>query len=57
MRAIQVTVAFHQPALVQELAEVLRRHYGDVEVGEGMLVNGLPVDWIVVSNDRPKRLD
>jgi hypothetical protein len=49
----QFTVAFHEPISVQELHRILSTHYGkqNVEVGEGILVNGLPHDWIVVSNE------
>lgn len=55
----QFTVAFHHPVSVQELYEVLVRHYGipDVELGQGLLVNGLPQDWIVIANERQRRLD
>jgi hypothetical protein len=59
MKANQFTVAFHKDISVRELYELLARHYGatNVEVGRGKLVNGLPQDWIVVSNERPKRMD
>jgi hypothetical protein len=55
MIATQFTVAFTNPVSVRELYEILARYYGQelVEVGEGILVNGLPMDWIVVhKNDR-----
>jgi 23S rRNA A1618 N6-methylase RlmF len=49
----QFTVAFHQPISVQELYRILATYYGihNVEVGEGVLVNGLPQDWIVIDNE------
>jgi hypothetical protein len=55
----QFTVAFHTPVSVQELYEILARHYGtdNVESGQGLLVNGLPQDWIVIANERQRRLD
>jgi hypothetical protein len=55
----QFTVAFHTPVSVQELYEILARHYGlqHVELGQGLLVNGLPQDWIVIANERQRRLD
>jgi hypothetical protein len=55
----QFTVAFHTPISVQELYEVLAQHYGlqHVELGQGLLVNGLPQDWIVIANERQRRLD
>lgn len=53
MITTQFTVAFHKPISVQELQRVLMVYYGihNVEVGQGMLVNGLPQDWIVISNE------
>lgn len=53
----QFTVAFNKAISVRELYEILAKHYGEVEVGQGILVNGLPNDWIVVSNERPHRMD
>ena len=49
----QFTVAFHKPISVQELRRILEAYYGtaSVALGEGILVNGLPQDWIVISND------
>lgn len=59
MKATQFTVAFHESISVHELYKLLAKHYGvhNVEVGQGKLVNGLPNDWIVISNERPKRMD
>jgi hypothetical protein len=59
MISTQFTVAFHLPISVQELYDILARHYGmpHVELGQGVLVNGLPQDWIVIANERRTRLD
>lgn len=59
MKATQFTVAFHTAVSVQELQTILARHYGvtNTELGLGVFVNGLPHDWIVIKNDRSKRLD
>lgn len=59
MITFQFTVAFHYPVSVQELKQVLARHYGqnNVESGLGLLVNGLPENCIVVSNERRQQLD
>lgn len=56
MRAVQFTVAFTEPISIRELAEVLARHYGkyNVEVGQGLITSGIPHDWIVISNERPR---
>lgn len=53
MIATQFTVAFTNPVSVRELYEILARHYGQeiVEVGAGLMINGLPLDWIVVHKD------
>ena len=55
----QFTVAFHIPVDARELYEILARHYGTniVEQGQGMFVNGLAEDWIVIANDKRTRLD
>lgn len=59
MKANQFTVAFLKQVSVQELYAVLSRHYGkeNIEVGQGQYINGLPNDWIVISNERPQRMD
>lgn len=59
MKATQFTVAFHVAVSVQELQTILAKHYGvaNTELGLGVFVNGLPHDWIVIKNDRSKRLD
>lgn len=59
MSSTQFTVAFHIPVDVAELYRILAQHYGEknIEIGAGILVNGLPQDWIVVSNERRIRMD
>lgn len=59
MITFQFTVAFHNPVSVQELKQLLALHYGknNVESGLGLLVNGLPENCIVVSNERRQQLD
>lgn len=59
MITFQFTVAYHYPVSVQELRQVLSRVYGEhnVESGKGLLVNGLPEDCIVISNERRQQMD
>lgn len=59
MKSTQFTVAFHIPVDVQELYAILAHYYGveNIEVGEGRLVNGIPQDWIVVTNERRIGMD
>lgn len=59
MKSTQFTVAFHIPVDVQELIRILAQQYGlqNIEVGAGILVNGIPQDWIVVANERRSRMD
>lgn len=59
MRAVQFTVAFTEAVGIRELAEILARHYGkeNVEIGQGLITSGIPHDWIVIANDRPRRMD
>jgi hypothetical protein len=59
MKSTQFTVAFTKVISIQELANILKKHYGhnNVEVGSGMYASGVPHDWIVISNERPDRMD
>jgi|LakMenEpi03Aug12_release.lakeMendotaPanAssembly.Ray.scaffolds.fasta_scaffold6338021_1 hypothetical protein len=59
MKSTQFTVAFTKAVSIQELANILKKHFGDrmVEVGSGMYASGVPHDWIVVDNERPRRMD
>lgn len=54
MISFQFTVAFHNPVSVQELERILKQVYGpeNVEVGLGLLVNGIPNNCLVVSNEQ-----
>lgn len=58
MISFQFTVAFHNPVSIQELKQILEQTYGPgtIEVGQGMLVNGIPNNCLVVSNERQQRL-
>jgi hypothetical protein len=53
----QFTVAFAEPVDVRELKRVLEAWYDIVEIGSGVTVNGIPNDYLVVHNERPKRMD
>jgi hypothetical protein len=59
MRSRQFTVAFHKEVNVRELSKILAAYYGaeNVEVGAGMQTNGLDLGWVVVHNERQRRLD
>lgn len=59
MKANQFTVAFTSVTSIQELANILKKHYGttNVEIGSGMHSSGVPHDWIVIDNERPNRMD
>lgn len=58
MKAHQFTVAYNKPININELVTLLQKHYGtDIEIGQGLATNGIPHDWIVVHNERKRRLD
>lgn len=54
MKTTQVVVGFQKPIDTKTLVKMLEELYGkgSVTVGHGMAVNGIPNDWIVVSNER-----
>jgi len=52
VRTRQITIAFETPVSKHQLAEILKKIYGPVIIGEGRVVNGIPEDWILVENDK-----
>lgn len=48
----QFTVAFEQPIDTALFVAVLQKLYGPVVIGEGLAVNGIYENWIIVENGR-----
>lgn len=58
MKSHQFTIAFTKAITINELVKLLKNHYGGaIEIGHGLHNNGIPQEWIVVNNERPKRVD
>jgi hypothetical protein len=53
MKSRQLTIAFDTPEDIEHLAKLLRVAYKNkkVIVGHGSLVNGIPQNWILVTNE------
>lgn len=54
MKTRQVVVGFQKPVDVKVLVKMLEELYGKdtVTIGHGIAINGIPNDWIVVTNER-----
>jgi hypothetical protein len=55
MMTNQVTVGFDVKVNIQEIAKVLEAHFGNTDVGQGVLENGLPFGFIHVANKKRKK--
>jgi len=57
--ARQFTIAFTVDVDMAQVLKMLDAFYGreNVEVGHGVHINAIPHNWMVIHNDRPKRLD
>jgi len=54
-KARQITLGFDKEVSVGTIAKILRQHYPDVEVGQGITVNGLYDNSIYIHNGRKRR--
>lgn len=53
MKSRQLTIAFDTPEDIEHLAKLLRHVYDNkkVTVGHGTLINGIPQNWILVTDE------
>ena len=51
----QITVGFDNEIDVHEVAEVLKKFFGEALIGQGILENGLPQGCLYISNQKRKR--
>ena len=54
MQSRQITIGFDRAVNVAKIVRILRAHFDDVEVGEGITVNGLSENTIYVHNNERK---
>lgn len=50
----QITIGFDKAVHVETIVKILSTHFDDVEVGQGITVNGLPEHSIYVHNQERK---
>ena len=51
----QITVGFDNEIDVHEVAEVLKKFFGEALVGQGILENGLPQGCLYINNPKRKK--
>ena len=54
MQSRQITIGFDRAVNVAKIVKILRTHFHDVEVGQGIPVNGLSENTVYVHNDERK---
>jgi len=50
----QITIGFDKAVHVETIVKILKTYFNDVEVGQGIVVNGLPEHSIYVHNKEGK---
>ena len=50
----QITLGFDKAVHVETLVQILRTYFDDVEVGQGIKINGLPEHSIYIHNKEGK---
>ena len=56
MRTSQLVIGFEMPVTATEIANILEKHYGPIDVGQGVLENGLQTNYLYVHNKKKKHV-
>ena len=56
MRTSQLVIGFEMPVTAAEIALILQKHYGPIDVGQGVLENGLQTNCLYVHNKKKKHV-
>ena len=51
----QITVGFDNEINIHEVADVLKKFFGETLIGNGVLENGLPQGCLYINNQKRKR--
>ena len=51
----QITVGFDNEINIYEVAEVLKKYFGETLIGHGVLENGLPQGCLYITNPKRKK--
>jgi len=54
MRTSQLVIGFEMPVTPQEIANLLEKHYGPIDIGQGVHINGLQTNCLYVHNRKKK---
>lgn len=52
MRTGQIVIGFEMPVFPADLAAILEKYYGPVEIGKGLLENGLHTNCLYIRNQK-----
>jgi hypothetical protein len=56
MRTSQLVIGFEMPVTPQEIAILLEKHYGLIDIGLGIHENGLQTNCLYVHNRKKKHV-
>jgi uncharacterized protein YejL (UPF0352 family) len=56
MRTSQLVIGFEMPVTATEIAKILEKHYGPIDIGLGIFENGLQTNCLYVHNKRKKNV-
>ena len=56
MRTSQLVIGFEMPVTASEIAVILEKHYGPIDIGRGVLENGLQTNCLYVHNKKKKHV-
>ena len=54
MRTSQLVIGFEMPVTPEEIAALLEKHYGPIDVGLGIFENGLQTNYLYIHNGKKK---
>lgn len=54
MRTSQLVIGFEMPVTPQEIATLLEKHYGPIDIGLGIFENGLQTNCLYIHNGKKK---
>ena len=56
MRTSQLVIGFEMRVTATEIAAILEKHYGRIDIGRGVLENGLQTNCLYVHNKKKKHV-
>ena len=56
MRTSQLVIGFEMPVSPAEIAMILKKHYGPIDIGTGIMENGLATNCLYIHNGKKKNV-